>query len=57
MQPAHIINRPRVLVTFGTPIPTLGLVAGKQTIGQLTSQLQTAIDGLRGTAPGELSAA
>ena len=57
MLPAHMINRPRVQVSFGTPIPTLGLGGGKQAIATLTVQLQKAIDDLRASATSELSAA
>jgi 1-acyl-sn-glycerol-3-phosphate acyltransferase len=44
---AHFVQRPRVRVTFGTPIPTAGLPLGKQTTMVLTRQLQAAIGELR----------
>jgi 1-acyl-sn-glycerol-3-phosphate acyltransferase len=57
METAHLLNRPRVGVTFGAPIPTTNLAIGKQTIMALTKQLQVATDELRSIAGFELSAA
>lgn len=54
---AHLLNRPRVRVTFGAPIPTADLPTGKETVIALNRQLQTAIDELRSFAIVELSAA
>ncbi len=51
---AHLINRPRVRVTFGAPIPTAALNFEKETIIALTRQLRTAIDELRSIANVEL---
>jgi 1-acyl-sn-glycerol-3-phosphate acyltransferase len=50
MEAAHLLNRPRVDVTFGTPIPTADLTVGKETIIALTQQLQVATDELRSIA-------
>src|SRR5258706_596693 len=52
---AHFVQRPRVRVTFGTPIPTAGLPLGKQTTMALTRQLQVAIGELRLIATVECS--
>jgi 1-acyl-sn-glycerol-3-phosphate acyltransferase len=52
---AHFVQRPRVRVTFGTPIPTAGLPLGKQTTMALTRQLQAAIGELRLIATAERS--
>jgi len=57
MKVAHLINRPRVRVTFGAPIPTVELPFRKETMIVLTRQLQTAIDDLRSIENVELSAA
>jgi len=51
---AHLVNRPRVRVTFGTPIPTEALTCEKETMIALTRQLQTAIDELRSIETVEL---
>jgi 1-acyl-sn-glycerol-3-phosphate acyltransferase len=50
MHIAHVIDRPRIRVTFGTPIPTRLLPPGKMTTAVLTRQLQTAIGDLRSIA-------
>ena len=57
MEVAHLIKRPRVRVTFGAPIPTAELTFGKETIIALTQRIHIAMDELRSTANGELSAA
>jgi 1-acyl-sn-glycerol-3-phosphate acyltransferase len=57
MEATHLINRPRVNVTFGAPIPTADLAIKKETITALTLQLQAATDELRSIANFELSAA
>src|SRR6266852_5229294 len=44
---AHFVQRRRVRVTFGIPIPTAGLPLGKQTTMALTRRLQAAIGELR----------
>jgi 1-acyl-sn-glycerol-3-phosphate acyltransferase len=53
----HLLHRPLIRVTFGSPIPTAGLPFGKGTAIDLTRQLQTAIDELRSIADSSLSAA
>lgn len=57
MEIAHLLNPPRVGVTFGAPIPTANLSVGKETIIALTRQLQLATDELRSIANFELAAA
>ena len=44
---AHLLHRPLIRVTFGSPIPTAGLPLGKRTTIELTRQLQVAIGELR----------
>lgn len=50
VQATHLLRRPSVKVTFGSPIPTAGLPFGKQTTIGLTRQLQVAIGQLQSTA-------
>ena len=57
MQVAHLLHRPVIRVTFGPPIPTVGLPIGKATAIDLTRQLQTAIGELRSIADSRLRAA
>ena len=57
MHVAHLLHRPPIRVTFGSPIPTAGLPFGKGTTINLTRQLQVAIDELRSIADSRLSAA
>ncbi len=57
MQIGHIIHRPRIRVTFGTPIPTADLPSGKATTQALTRQLEGAIVALQSTVHLDLSAA
>ena len=57
MQVAHLLHRPVIRVTFGPPIPTVGLPIGKATAIDLTRQLQTAIGKLRSIADSRLRAA
>ena len=57
MQVAHLLHRPPIRVTFGSPIPTAELPFGKRTTIDLTFQLQSAIAELRSTADSMLSAA
>ncbi len=47
MQVAHLLHRPPIRVTFGSPIPTSELSFGKETTIDLTRQLQAAIGELR----------
>jgi 1-acyl-sn-glycerol-3-phosphate acyltransferase len=47
MQVAHLLHRPPIRVTFGSPIPTADLPFGKGTTIDLTRQLQEAIGELR----------
>jgi 1-acyl-sn-glycerol-3-phosphate acyltransferase len=57
MRVAHLMQRPRIRVTFGTPIPTAGLSLAKETTTALTRQLQAAIAELGSITTGERSAA
>jgi len=57
MQVAHLLHRPPIRVTFGSPIPTAELPFGKGTAIDLTRQLQAAIGELRSIADTTLSAA
>lgn len=57
MQIGHIMHRPRIRVTFGTPIPTMELPLGKATTVALTRQLEVAIGKLKSTVNLDLSAA
>jgi len=54
---AHMLNRPHVGVVFGAPIPTIDLMAGKQTIIDLTQQIQTATNELRSNTKFKIPAA
>jgi 1-acyl-sn-glycerol-3-phosphate acyltransferase len=54
---AHLLHRPSIQVTFGSPIPTAGLPLGKATTINLTRQLQAAIGELRSAAKYKLIAA
>ena len=47
MQIAHLMDRPRVRLSFGTPILTDSLAVGKDTITALTSELESAIQELK----------
>jgi 1-acyl-sn-glycerol-3-phosphate acyltransferase len=57
MQVAHLLHRPLIRMTFGSPITTAELPFGKGTTIDLTRQLQAAIDELRSIADSTLSAA
>jgi 1-acyl-sn-glycerol-3-phosphate acyltransferase len=57
IQVAHLMHRPRIRVTFGSPIPTGELPFGKETTIALTRQLQAAIGELRSIANSEPPAA
>ncbi len=57
IQVAHLLHRPSIQMTFGSPIPTAGLPLGKGTTINLTRQLQTAIGQLRLVANSKLIAA
>ena len=50
MQVAHLLHRPLIRVTFGSPIPTEELHIGRKTTIDLTRQLQAAIGELRSIA-------
>src|ERR1035437_5323160 len=50
LQIAHLLHRPPIRVTFGSPIPTAELPFGKGTTIDLTRQLQAAIGELRSIA-------
>jgi len=50
MQVAHLMHRPQIRVTFGSPIPTAELPPRKETTIALTRQLQAAIGELRSIA-------
>jgi 1-acyl-sn-glycerol-3-phosphate acyltransferase len=57
MQLAHLLHRPLIRVTFGSPIPTAELPIGKKTTIDLTRRLQAAIGELRSVANPKLFAA
>jgi len=57
MQVAHLLHRPVIRVTFGSPIPTAELPFGKGATIDLTRQLQAAIGELQSMADFRLSAA
>jgi 1-acyl-sn-glycerol-3-phosphate acyltransferase len=57
MQVAHLLHRPFIRVTFGSPIPTVDLPFGKRTAIDLTRQLHASIGELRSIADSRLSAA
>ena len=50
MEVAHLLHRPLIRVTFGSPIPTAEVPFGKGTTIELTRQLQAAIGELRSVA-------
>ena len=50
IQAAHLLRRPTIEVTFGSPIPTAGLPFGKGTTINLTRQLRAAIGELQSAA-------
>jgi 1-acyl-sn-glycerol-3-phosphate acyltransferase len=57
MQVAHLLHRPPIRVTFGSPIPTSELPVGKETTVDLTRQLQAVIGELQSVANSKLFAA
>ncbi len=57
MQVAHLLHRPLIRVTFGSPIPTAELPFGKGTTIELTRQLETAIGELQSIADSKQFAA
>ena len=57
MRVAHLLDRPRIKVTFGTPIVTAGRPVDRQTANALTQQLQAEVEDLRWTATGQSQAA
>jgi hypothetical protein len=56
MQLGHLLHRPLIRVTFGSPIPTAELPIGKKTTIELTQRLQAAIGELRSVANSTFSA-
>src|SRR3981189_3739382 len=54
MQVAHLLHRPPIRVTFGSPIPTEELHVGRKTTIDLTRQLQAAIGELRSVGNSKL---
>ena len=54
MQVAHLLHRPLIRVTFGSPIPTEELHIGRKTTIDLTGQLQAAIGELRSVGNSKL---
>ena len=56
MQVAHLLHRPVIRVTFGSPIETAELPSGKVTTIKLTEQLQGAIGELQLITDARLSA-
>jgi len=57
MQVAHLLHRPSIRVTFGSPIPTAELPFGRVTTIDLTGQLQAAIGELQSIADCRVPAA
>ena len=57
IQVAHLLRRPAIEVTFGSPILTAGLPFGKATTVELTRQVQAAIGGLQTATNSKLIAA
>ena len=57
IQVAHLLRRPAIEVTFGSPISTAGLPFGKATTIELTRQVQAAIGELQMAANSKLIAA
>jgi 1-acyl-sn-glycerol-3-phosphate acyltransferase len=57
MQIGHVMDRPRIRVTFGAPIPTAGLPIVRATTFALTRQVEVAISNLQLTSSLGLSAA
>ena len=57
MQVAHLLHRPLIRVTFGSPIQTSELPFGTGTTIKLTRQLQAAIGELRSIADSKQFAA
>jgi len=51
MQVAHLLHRPPIRVTFGSPIPTAVLPIGRGTTIDLSRQLQLAFEELRSIRP------
>jgi 1-acyl-sn-glycerol-3-phosphate acyltransferase len=47
LQAGHLLRRPVVRVTFGSPIPTAAMAIGKQTTIELTRQLEAEVGKLR----------
>ena len=57
VQAGHLLRRPVVRVTFGSPIPTTALAIGKQTTIELTRQLEAEVGKLRSTTEARPAAA
>ena len=57
VQAGHLLRRPVVRVTFGSPIPTAALPIGKQTTTELTRQLEAEVGRLRSMMESRLAAA
>lgn len=57
VQAGHLLRRPVIRVTFGSPIPTAALPIGKQTTIELTRQLEAEVSTLRSVAESTLIAA
>ena len=57
MQVAHLLHRPLILMTFGSPIPTAEFPFGTVTTIEFTRQLQAAIGELRSIADSKQFAA
>jgi len=57
IQAAHLLRRPSIKVTFGSPIATAGLPVGKEATIRLTRQLQAVIGELQSAATPKLIAA
>ncbi len=57
MQFGHVMDRPRIRVTFGAPIPTAELPIERATTLALTRQVEVALAKLQSTSSLDLSAA
>jgi hypothetical protein len=57
VQARHLLRRPVVRVTFGSPIPTAAVAIGKQTTIELTRQLEAEVGKLRSMTESRLAAA
>jgi 1-acyl-sn-glycerol-3-phosphate acyltransferase len=57
IQAAHVLRRPSIEVTFGSPISTTGLPFGRSTTISLTRRLQAAVGELQSAATSRVMAA